>query len=91
LSSSQNDELKSLSATNPCRAGSGVACAELEDKASSASGLGTGSVIGYVGGGVFLGAAIVTAVVMKPWQARVKETKVQLVPGLGGGALVGTF
>lgn len=91
LSSSQNDELKSLSATSPCRTGSGVACSELEDKASSASGLGTGAVIGYVGGGVFLGAAIVTAVVMKPWQARVKETKVQFVPGFGGGALMGTF
>ena len=63
----------------------------MEDKASSASGLGTGSVIGYVGGGLFIGAAVVTAVVMKPWEFRVKEARVTVVPGLGGAALVGSF
>jgi len=88
LSTSHDDELRSLS-TRPCRE-SDPAC-KLESEASAARGLGAGSMIGYIGGGVFLGAAIVTAAVMKPWQVRVRETRVQFVPGLGGGALVGTF
>jgi len=91
LSASQDDELRSLSLTRPCTPQDAAACAALEDKASSASGLGTGSVIGYVGGGLFIGAAVVTAVVMKPWEFRVKEARVTVVPGLGGGALVGSF
>lgn len=91
LSASHNDELKSLSTTTRCTPGS-AECAKIEDEASSARGLGTVSIIGYVGGGLFLGAAIVTAVVMKPWQPREKSAaKVQLVPGFGGGAIVGTF
>ena len=90
LSASQDDELRSLSTTTRCTPGS-PGCAQLEDKASAASGLGVGSVVGYVGGGLFLGAAIVTAAVMKPWQMRVREARVQFVPGLGGAAVVGTF
>jgi len=90
LSSSHDDEAKSLSATTRCNPGE-PACAKLESEVSSARGLGTVSLIGYIGGGVFLGAAIVTAAVMKPWAVRVREAHVQLVPGLGGAALVGTF
>lgn len=91
LSASQDDELRSLSQTRPCTPTDAAACTALEDKSSSAKGLGTGAIVGYIGGGVFLGAAIVTAIVMKPWEYRVKETHVRLVPGIGGGALVGTF
>ncbi len=91
LSASHDDELRSLSVTRPCTVTDPAGCAGLEDKASTAKGLGAGSVVGYVGGGLFLGAAIVTAAVMKPWQFRVKEAHVRLIPGLGGSALVGTF
>ena len=91
LSTSHDDELRSLSVTRPCTPTDAAGCAGLEDKASSAKGLGAGSLVGYVGGGLFLGAAIVTAAVMKPWQFRVKEAQVRLIPGFGGGALVGTF
>ena len=91
LSASQNDELRSLSQTRPCRPQDAGACAALVNKASSANGLGTGAVIGYLGGGLFIGAAVVTAVVMKPWELRVKDVTMTVSPGLGGGALVGAF
>ena len=91
LSASQDDELRSLSQTRPCRPQDAAACAALVNKASSANGLGTASVIGYLGGGVLIGAAVVTAMVMKPWEFRVKDARLTVVPGLGGGALVGAF
>lgn len=92
LSASNDDELKVLSQTTPCTPQNPAACTALQDKASSASGLGTVSVIGYLGGGVFLGAAVVTALVMRPWEQKAKTTTtLHFIPSLGGGAVVGTF
>jgi len=67
------------------------ACQDAKDKESAASGLGTGSIVGYVVGGGFLAAAVVSALVLAPWQDREKKTSVWLAPTLAGGALGGTF
>ena len=66
-------------------------CQAAKDKESSANGLGYGSVVGYVAGGAFLVAGVVTAVVMKPWKSRETGREVTVVPGAGGVALVGKF
>jgi len=97
LSASSDDELKLISVGAPCPRPGAPGCQALEDAASKASGLGTGSIVGYVGGGVFLGAAVVSAIVLRPWatpspRERGRVTLVPVVgPGGGGGALVGRF
>jgi hypothetical protein len=76
--------------------GSGVRCnvaAEcpvVGDKVSSLNSTGTGSVVGYVAGGAFLGAAVVSALILKPWRTG-RGASAQVVPGLGGMSLVGSF
>lgn len=97
LSASSDDELKLISVGAPCPRPGAPGCQALEDAASKASGLGTGSIVGYVGGGVFLGAAVVSAIVLRPWatpnpRERGRVTLVPVVgPGGGGGALLGRF
>lgn len=99
LSSSSDDELRLLSVGAPCAGPGAPGCKPLEDAASKASGLGTGSLVGYIGGGVFLGAAVVSAIVLRPWATRSlsepKRAGVTFVPlvgvGGGGGAMVGRF
>ncbi len=66
-----------------------AACKEAQDGASSASGLGTGSVIGYVAGGAFLGAAVISTLIIKPWVERPR--RITIHPGFGGATVVGTF
>jgi hypothetical protein len=72
------------------RCSSEAACSAVSDKLSSASSTGTGSVIGYVGGGVFLGTAVISAIVLKPWRTS-SGAHAQLVPALGGVSLAGSF
>ncbi len=98
LSGSADDELRLLSVGAPCKQAGAPACKPLEDAASRASGLGTGSVIGYVGGGVFLGAAVVSALVLRPWASparRAAHTQLQVVPAFGaegaGASVLGRF
>lgn len=88
-SSSKGDETIALFQGGACRPLGTASCQAAQDAESSGSTLATGSVVGYVAGGAFLGAAVVTALVMKPWAT--KETKVTLVPSLGGGMLMGSF
>ena len=69
-----------------------AACTEAKDKESSASGMGTGSIVGYVVGGGFLAASVISAVVIAPWKVREKKTStLWFSPSLGGAALGGTF
>jgi hypothetical protein len=64
---------------------------------AAATRAGTSFAFGYVGGGVFLGAAVVSAIVLRPWatpspRERGRVTLVPVVgPGGGGGALLGRF
>ncbi len=97
MSASSDDELRLLSVGAPCPRPGAPGCQPLEDAASKASGLGTGSIVGYVGGGVFLGAAVVSALVLRPWATPNprERDRVSLVPVVGpggaGGALLGRF
>jgi hypothetical protein len=50
----------------------------------------TGSVIGYVAGATFLGAAVVSAAILTPWRSRpIRGARV--VPSFGGVVVVGQF
>jgi hypothetical protein len=65
-------------------------CPAVGDKVSSLNSTGTGSVVGYVAGGAFLGAAVVSALILKPWRTA-RGASAQVVPGFGGVSLVGSF
>jgi hypothetical protein len=67
-----------------------AACPAVSDKVSSANSAATVSVIGYVGGGVFLGAAVISAIVLKPWRTS-SGASAKLVPAPGGVLLTGSF
>ncbi len=67
------------------------ACAEAKDKESAASGMKTGSIIGYAVGGAFLVGGIVSALVIAPWKDRERKTAIWVAPSLGGMAFGGTF
>jgi hypothetical protein len=73
-----------------CRDQSSAACAEARSKESSTSTLATGSVLGYVVGGAFMAGAVVSALVIKPWQLR-NGREVSIAPGLNGFAVAGKF
>lgn len=90
-SSSATSTGTELARGGACRDLTSPACQEARDKESSSSGMSTGSIVGYVVGGGFLAAAVVSAIVIAPWQDREKKTGVWLAPTFGGGALGGTF
>ncbi len=66
-------------------------CREARSQESTANTLATGSVIGYVGGGVFLLASAISVVALKPWRERNAQTQVRITPALGGLWIDGTF
>lgn len=65
-------------------------CSGLRAADNKISATGVPSIIAYVGGGVFLGAAVVAALIEQPWRER-PVRRVTVVPGLGGASVVGTF
>lgn len=67
-----------------------AACPAVSDKVSSANSAATVSVIGYVGGGVFLGAAVISVIVLKAWRTS-SGASAKLVPAPGGILLTGSF
>ena len=67
------------------------ACADAKDKERAASGMKTGSMIGYAVGGAFLVGGIVSALVIAPWIDRERKTAIWAAPSLGGMAFGGTF
>lgn len=91
VSGSAGSEGTALFKAGACTSLGSAECQAAKDKESSANGLGYGSVVGYVAGGAFLVAGVVTAVVMKPWKSRETGREVTVVPGAGGVALVGKF
>ncbi len=81
--------------TGACTNLSSDACASQRSREDTANGLATGSVIAYVGGGLFVAASAITLMVTKPWQERPvqseKRAGVWLSPSLGGLWINGTF
>lgn len=91
-SGSATSDGKALAQGGACADQSSARCAEAKDKESSASGLATGSIVGYVAGGALLAAAVVSAVVIAPWKERPKRgTSLWVSPTVGGGAFGGSF
>jgi len=88
-SASKGDDTIALFAAGACRPLGSAACQAAQDTESSGSSLATGSVVAYVAGGAFLGAAVISALVVKPWATR--EAKVAFVPGIGGAMITGKF
>jgi hypothetical protein len=88
-SGSKGGDAATLARGGACADLGSPACKEAQDRASSASGLGTGSVIGYVAGGAFLGAAVISTLIIKPWVERPR--RITIHPGFGGATVVGTF
>ena len=81
--------------TGACANVASAPCASQRSREDTANGLATGSVIAYVGGGLFLAASAITLMVTKPWQERPvqseKRAAVRLSPALGGLWIDGTF
>ncbi len=94
-SQSKRDGVLASAQQGPCSVAESAACVALQDQRSSANGLATGSVVAYVGGGIFLAGAVVAAVVIRPWETREVRTSMRLVPivgqGTGGLSLSGSF
>lgn len=91
-SGSATSDGKALAQGGACADLSSAACATAKDKESSASGLATGSIVGYVAGGAFVAAAVISAVVIAPWRERPKKTSnLWVSPTVGGGAFGGSF
>jgi hypothetical protein len=72
------------------RCGSPAACPEVQDAVDTTSSRSVAGIVATVAGGAFVGAAVVSALVLRPWEERTRRT-VQLVPGFGGAAIVGKF
>ncbi|MFO0640626.1 MAG: tetratricopeptide repeat protein [Polyangiaceae bacterium] len=85
-SGSKADEVAKLEAEKPCRDPNGAECVRLTDLRSSTNGLATASVIGYVAGGALAGAAVVAALVIRPWESHKQTGSVpRVVPAVGQG------
>ena len=71
-----------------------ASCVRLQGSLDSASSQRTGASIALVGGGVLVGAAVISALVIRPWETRaIREGYVlpMMGPGLGGAAVGGRF
>lgn len=71
--------------TNP------AGCSALRDADDRATSLSTGAVIGQVIGIAGLTGAVVSVLIIRPWEERPSATRVTFVPGFGGGSIVGSF
>ena len=91
---SARDEARTLQQPGVCVDRASASCVALQDSLDSASGQRTGASIALVGGGVLVGAAVISALVIRPWETRViREGYVlpMMGPGLGGAAVGGRF
>ena len=86
-SDSDGKALRSPVCTSP------VACPQVQAAVDRTNAQSTVALIGYVAGGAFLGAAVVSTLLIEPWRERPARTsaQVRVVPGLGGVAVVGRF
>lgn len=87
-SGSAADESESLKGT--CSSSAPQACADIRSAYDRSTTLATGAVIGQIGGAVFVAGAVVSALVIRPWETRGKSS-VSIVPALGGATLMGSF
>jgi len=88
------DNALALQQPGVCADRASAGCVALQDGLDSASGQRTGAAIAMIGGGVFVGAAVVSALVIKPWQTRVvRDGRLAplLAPGTAGLAVGGKF
>lgn len=90
------DDVAALEQRGVCSDPNGAECATLRDARSSTNSIGTGAVIGYVAGGTLLGAAVVAALVIQPWETRRRATgSPSVLPvlgqGFGGVSVAGRF
>ena len=72
-----------------CADVSAPGCADAQSFTTASNEAGTGAIVAYVIGGVFLGGAVVSALVLTPWKE--KSRSVTLMPSLGGVVATGTF
>ena len=86
-SDSDGKALRSLGCSSP------IACPQVQDAVDRTNAQSTVALIGYVAGTAFLGAAVVSALVIAPWKERPARTaqRIRLVPTLGGIGVVGRF
>ncbi len=82
--SSEKDSVLTKAAQAPCVDRTSPSCETLRDTKSSANGLSTGAVVGYVGGSAFVLGAIISAIVLRPW-AEHSVAQVQILPTVGTG------
>ena len=86
--SSADSDGKALGAPR-CSVG---ACPAVDDAVSKTTTRSTVALVGYIGGAAFLGGALVSALVLHPWEKRASTTgRVRFVPQLGGASVEGTF
>ena len=89
-------DVAALEGRGVCSDSNGTECAVLRDARTSTNSVGTGSLVGYVAGGTLLGAAVVAALVIQPWEPRRRSAGVpSVVPvvgqGFGGVSVAGRF
>ncbi len=82
--SSEKDAAIASAALGPCADRASASCTSLRDGKSSANGLSSGAVVGYVAGGAFLTGALIATLVMRPWAER-PVAQVQIMPVVGSG------
>lgn len=78
--SGKSSDLTASATPNLCAVRTSAECVKFEDTLSSGKSLNTGSAIALVGGGVAIGAAVVTALILKPWQERGRRASAWVVP-----------
>ncbi len=83
-SSSAATDAKNSAASGICAAPS-AACDTFRDHANNANSAATASIIGYVGGGVLMGAAVVMAIV---WPSKQRDVVVAPTASAQGGGLM---
>ncbi len=88
------DDARTLQQPGTCVDRASPSCTALQDALDSASGQRTGATIALVGGGALMGAAVVSALILRPWETRFVHEGYMLPlvgPGVGGAAVGGRF
>lgn len=89
ISTGARNDAEKNGASGNCSNPDAPACADIRSAVDKVNATGTGAIVAYAVGGVLLGGALVSALVIAPWKS--KSPSVSLLPTLGGAAIVGTF
>lgn len=87
---SASSDTDATSLVSGCARSNPAGCSAVREADAKTSGLGTAGTVGYLAGGVFLGAAVISVVALQPWKDRTKPSA-RLVPTLGGAMVLGQF